>query len=86
MSKSISSPEIIDFLKQELSKFLSSKPEAIDIEIPFEKYGLDSAKAVLMVGKLEDLLDVELPSTLLWDYNNIKSLSEHLEQNISLYQ
>lgn len=86
MSKSISSSEIIDFLKLELSKFLSTPPEKIDIETPFEKYGLDSAKAVLMVGKLEDLLDVELPSTLLWDYNNIKSLSEHLGQNISLYQ
>ncbi|HEX3007217.1 MAG TPA: acyl carrier protein, partial [Bacteroidales bacterium] len=67
-------------------KFLSSPIESIDIETPFEKYGLDSAKAVLMVGKLEDLLDVELPSTLLWDYNNIKALSEHLSQNISQYQ
>lgn len=86
MSKNISSSEIIDFLRQELSKFLSTPPEKIDIETPFEKYGLDSAKAVLMVGKLEDLLDVELPSTLLWDYNNIKSLSEHLGQNISQYQ
>ncbi len=86
MSKNISSSEIIDFLKLELSKFLSTLPEKIDIETPFEKYGLDSAKAVLMVGKLEDLLDVELPSTLLWDYNNIKSLSEHLGQNISQYQ
>lgn len=86
MSKNISSSEIMDFLKLELSKFLSSPSEAIDIETPFEKYGLDSAKAVLMVGKLEDLLDVELPSTLLWDYNNIKSLSEHLSQNISQYQ
>lgn len=86
MSKNITSAEIINFLKQELSKFLSSPTESIDIETPFEKYGLDSAKAVLMVGKLEDLLDVELPSTLLWDYNNIKSLSEHLGQNISQYQ
>lgn len=86
MPKNITTQEIIDFLRQELSKFLSSPPEAIDITTPFEKYGLDSSKAVLMVGKLEDLLDVELPSTLLWDYNNIKSLSEHLGQNISLYQ
>lgn len=86
MPKNITSAEIIDFLKKELSKFLSSQAEAIDINTPFEKYGLDSAKAVLMVGKLEDLLDVELPSTLLWDYNNIKALAEHLEQNISLYQ
>jgi acyl carrier protein len=86
MSKNITSAEIADFLKQELAKFLSSPPEAIQIETPFEKYGLDSAKAVLMVGKLEDFLDIELPSTLLWDFNNIKSLSEHLDQNISLYQ
>jgi acyl carrier protein len=86
MPKTITSPEIIDFLRMELSKFLSTSPETINEETPFEKYGLDSAKAVLMVGKLEDLLDVELPSTLLWDFNNIKSLSEHLEQNISQYQ
>jgi len=82
----IETNDIIHFLQKELARFLSVSSETIEIETPFDKYGLDSAKAVLMVGKLEDFLDVELPATLLWDYNNIKALAQHLHQNISSYQ
>jgi acyl carrier protein len=81
-----STNDLIEFIKRELAKLLSVSSETINIETPFDKYGLDSAKAILMVGKLEDYLDIELPAKLLWDYNNIKSLSEHLHQSGSLYK
>lgn len=82
----LSSAELIEFMQIQLSKFLAMSPDKIDIEAQFDQYGLDSSKAILMVGKLEDLLDVELPATLLWDYNNIKALADHLHENTSYYE
>jgi len=86
MQSAFSSESIIDFIKKELAVFLIVPADSINVDTAFDQFGLDSAKAILMVGKLEDLLDVELPSTLLWDYNTIKSLADHLHQNISQYQ
>lgn len=84
--KDFAENDLIVFMQQELAKYLFISPETIDINTPFDKFGIDSAKAILIVGKLEDYLDVELPSKLLWDYNTIGALSSHLHKSISLYQ
>lgn len=86
MQNNITAESISGFIKKELAGFLSVKADTIQNETPFDQFGLDSAKAILMVGKLEDYLNVELPSTLMWDFNTIKSLSDHLHQNLSQYQ
>ena len=86
MQSNSSFEHISAFIKKELAGFLSLSADSISIETPFDQFGIDSAKAILMVGKLEDLLDVELPSTLLWDYNTIQSLAGHLNKNLSQYQ
>jgi acyl carrier protein len=78
--ENITAAAIEEFIKKELAKLLSISTDSIDIETPFDKFGLESAKSILMVGKLEDYLDVDLPSRLLWDYNNIKSLSVYLQE------
>jgi acyl carrier protein len=86
MQNNFSSDNISGFIQKELAGFLSMPADSIDVDAPFDQFGIDSAKAILMVGKLEDLLNVELPSTLLWDHNTIKTLSNHLHQNLSQYQ
>lgn len=53
----------------------------IDIEKQFLSYGLDSIDAVTLLGDIEDWLEIELPSTLLWDCSNIRELAEYIVDN-----
>lgn len=78
--ENLTSNHISEFIKKEISRLLATPAEQIDIDTPFDKFGLDSSKSILMVGKLEDYMDMELPAKLLWDYNTINSLSEHLQK------
>jgi acyl carrier protein len=55
-------------------------PQEVDIRKPLTNYGLDSIIAFTVVGDLEDLLDIELPATLLWDYPTIEAIAEYVAQ------
>lgn len=52
----------------------------IDPHKNITSYGLDSIDAVTILGDLEDWLDIELPSTLLWDYSNIQDVSQYINE------
>jgi acyl carrier protein len=64
--------EMEAFLCARLSDVLHIDKSSIDVEKRFSAYGLDSLDAVTLVFELEELLKRELPSTLLWDYPNIR--------------
>lgn len=66
------------WLVNQLADVLSLDPTTVDVEQPLTRYGLDSIDAVTLVGDLEDWLDLELPSTLLWDYPTIAKASAYL--------
>jgi len=51
----------------------------IEIDIPFVEYGLDSINSLAIAGELEELMDIELPATLLWDYPTINKVTEFLK-------
>lgn len=72
------SQEIQTWLTSYIAKLLRMKPEQIDITIPFDGYGLDSAKLALMTSDLEDWLGQELNSDLLYDYSTIEALAQYL--------
>lgn len=61
-----------------LAKAVNLDQSRIDITIPFDRYGLDSATAVGMTGELSTWLKSEQPPTLLYDYPTIAVLSKHL--------
>lgn len=65
---------IIDYLAQ----LLEIDPEQVDITVPFDRYGLESADAYAMTGDLESWLDKEIDATAIYDYPTIEALSEHL--------
>lgn len=60
------------WLVEQIADVLSIDPATIEVAQPLTRYGLDSIDAVTLVGDLEDWLDLELPSTLLWDYPSIE--------------
>ena len=69
-----------------LAKRLSVKKSEVDLSKTFTGYGLDSIDALTLIGDLEDEFEIELPSTLLWDFNNINEMAEYVAKNFSELQ
>jgi len=69
--------------KQQLSSWLVTKLSAINtmkeseirLDKPIANYGLDSLHALAIAGELEEMLDIELPLTMLWEYPTIEKIS-----------
>jgi acyl carrier protein len=76
--QSITEEDIQNRFTAFLAKELEVEASEIDIKVPFDVYGLDSATAVELSGDLEKWLNLKLPATLLYDYPTIQSLSKHL--------
>ncbi|HEY5197247.1 MAG TPA: beta-ketoacyl synthase N-terminal-like domain-containing protein [Solirubrobacteraceae bacterium] len=53
-------------------------PDRVELDRPLVDYGLSSRDAVELAGRLEDLLDRTLPSTLVWDHPTIRQLASAL--------
>ncbi len=71
------------WLIAQLAERLGLEPDEIDLNEDFANYGLNSIEAVNLSGDLENILGRRLPPTLLWDYPNIKTLSEYLAEDTS---
>jgi acyl carrier protein len=72
------------WLVKQLAEQLSLDPKTVSVGEPLTRYGLDSIDAVTMVGDLEDWLDLELPSTLFWDYPTIEKSAQYLVENFDV--
>lgn len=66
------------WLIDKIADSLESKPNEIDVTKDFADYGLDSVEAINISGELENYLKCRLSPTLLWDYQNIEALAQHL--------
>jgi acyl carrier protein len=77
-------PRMMDALALErwlitrIAALASESEDEIDVASPFSRYALDSVATVGLTGDLQDVLGVELPPTLLWDFPTISSLARHL--------
>ena len=72
------------WLVNQLADVLSLDPSTVDVQQPLTRYGLDSIDAVTLVGDLEDWLDLELPSTLLWDYPTIEKAASYMVEEFEV--
>ncbi len=72
------------WLVEQIADVLSLDPTTIDVKQPLTRYGLDSIDAVTLVGDLEDWLDLELPSTLLWDYPSIEKAAAYMVEEFDV--
>ena len=70
-----------------VAKEMRVEPQTLDPQQKFTSYGLDSIVALSVSGDLEDLTQLELEPTLLWDYPTINALAEYivsqLEQGVA---
>ena len=70
--------EIQDWIVASVSRVIKVEPTDIDLDVSFDRYGLDSAAAVELTGDLERWLRRKLPPTLLYDHPTIRAVSAYL--------
>ena len=58
------------------------KKDKVEVDVPFDQYGLESSEAVILTGDLSDWLQYDLDPTLLYDYPTIEALAKHLVEEI----
>lgn len=84
-NQSVDSVQAIqNWMVNQLVEQLSLDAKNIDVTEPLTRYGLDSIDAVTIVGELEDWLEVELPSTLFWDYPTIEKSAQYLVEEFDV--
>jgi acyl-CoA synthetase (AMP-forming)/AMP-acid ligase II/acyl carrier protein len=69
---------IADWLVSRLSRESGIHPDEVDLGQPFASFGVDSARALLLVGDLETWLGRRLPPIVLWNYPTVEALARHL--------
>jgi acyl carrier protein len=82
-ASSISSKSVIEiqqWIVAYLAELLAVDSEAVDVKIPFDRYGLDSSAAIGMTGELENWLGYSIDPTLIYDYPTIESFAQHLTE------
>ncbi|MFW1762810.1 acyl carrier protein [Acinetobacter calcoaceticus] len=76
-----------EIIRTLVAKEMRVEPQTLDPQQKFTSYGLDSIVALSVSGDLEDLTQLELEPTLLWDYPTINALAEYivsqLEQGVA---
>ncbi len=76
--------EIQTWMAAYVAELLGIQAEEVEMNLPFDRYGLDSSAAVGMTGDMEDWLGLELDPTLLYDYPTIAALAQHLATEVDL--
>jgi thioester reductase-like protein len=82
LKQSYSAADIQAWLVSNLAELLGVEADEIDVNENLENYGLDSAQAMTLVSKLEELLGFQPSPLLLWHYPTIASLSQRLAEEI----
>jgi acyl carrier protein len=72
-------PALERWLIARLAEELGEEEQTLDPTVELSSYGLDSMSALVLTGELEEWLEIELPSTLVWDYTTIRALAGYLE-------
>jgi len=70
--------EIVAWLVARLARESGIHPDEIDLGQPFASFGVDSARALILIGDLETWLGRRLPPIVLWNYPTVEALARHL--------
>jgi len=70
--------QISDWISDKFSLIFNIPSEQIDIHKNLSDYGLDSINAIAVTGELEEVFEIELPASLLWNYNTISKIAEYI--------
>jgi thioester reductase-like protein len=77
-----SAEDIKALMVSNLAEILKVSTDEISIDEHLENYGLDSLQAMIIIGKLEELLGFKPSPVLLWHYPTISLLSQRLSEEV----
>ncbi len=72
--------EIESWMQSYIGNLLSQAPEDIQLSLPLDAFALDSVNIVRMAGELEDLLQIEVESSLIYEYECLQAFCHQLER------
>ncbi len=84
--KQVEQSEVLAWLKLKFATWLEVPVEEFDPTRPISRYGLDSISAVSLSVELEEELDMELDTAVLWDRPTLENLSEHLTESLNKHR
>lgn len=80
--QSMSAEDIQDWLAAQVAEQLGVDPDEIDIRLPFDSYGLDSAQTMSIAHLGKQYFGLQLSPLVIWNYPNIESLSQYLADEL----
>ena len=60
------------------AQVLRISPDKLDVEMPLTSLGMDSLMGLELRNRLETVLGINVPATLLWSYPTVAALGNHL--------
>src|SRR5690606_23601988 len=69
---------LLEAVRDEAASVLGIEAEELRLRAGFAEQGMDSLMAVELANRLGRMLDVALPSTFLFEFPTLESLSKHL--------
>lgn len=75
--------QIHSWLTERVGYYLQQPAAEIDGSVSFTDYGLDSVYAFALCGEIEDILQLPIEPTLVWDIDTVDALSAHLADLLS---
>ena len=81
--KQLAPAEVLTWLTLKFADWLEVPVEELDPQRPISSYGLDSISAVTLSVQLEEELDIELDTAVLWERPTLDSLAEHLTESLN---
>jgi aryl carrier-like protein len=70
--------ELLHRLREEVAAILSLPAAEIDLRVPLREYGLDSAMATALAGRLERGIGRKIDVLVLFEHPTIARLAAHL--------
>ena len=73
-----------EWVRQQAGLALQVPPESLGEDQPFRDLGVDSLIGLELRNRLDEGLDLDLPTTLVWTWPTLGELLAHLEQELGL--
>ena len=80
--QAINQEEIKTWLADKFAHKLGCSREDVDENMLFIDFGIDSTEVLLLVGELEDWIEIEMPPTAMWYHPTIAKLSVFIQEEL----
>jgi len=74
--------DIEKWIADKLANALNCDPKQIEATVPIVRYGIDSAQVIEIAAAMSEQLNYDVEPGLFWDFEDIRSLSHYLAQEL----